>query len=845
MFDPINNALRINATASPGGTHSPKDADQVFTSIFDSINNAVRVNCVLGCGANVTWAGDLGGSPSSQTVVGIQQHPISAANPASNQVLTWTGSAWTPVTPASGAGTGACGSNQFVTGVNLGSSPNCLQPAFSTLSGTAPDAQLASSYSGVGACPANQFAKTLARNVGPACAAAVTASAAPSNQFATGVSAAGALTYAQPGFSNLTGTLSDAQLANPYSGVGTCPANQFANTLTRNAGPACAQPAFSTLAGTASPGQLPAATTSNQGALILAKDLGGTGSLPQVVGLQGNTVAAGTPAGNQFLGWSTAASQWQPLQPAFSNLTGSANCNQLPSLAGDATTSGCNVTVARLQGQNVASTLPTPGQVLTFSGGAWTPLAPSPGNVNCPNLPALTGDATTTAGSCSVTVAKLQGQPVASSTPNNGQVLTYSGGSWTPLAASVGNVNCPNLPALTGDATTSAGSCATNVASTHISGAASNAFPIFSSAGNLVNGPLSISSGVVMGTDPMQITPAVDAVGLMVTAKASGQTSDLFDVCDVAACTNKYFAVNSAGISSLFNHWIFGNLGQPQPGIATFLSGNNSPISAGYIEFATNTGGNSTKLTFDPTVSGGGVACVTTAVPSGACAAGTQIALLSGDLGNTAVAPQVVSTHLAAPLPPSQGGTGVATAAKNTVLAGPVSGGNAAPAFRALGAADVPGTGYWVNGAASGASTITLCAVDTECYWSLFIPTPLTNIGHLVFNVGTADSSSDVYSFGIYSSSGALLASTTPVSYTATGVQTVALSLAQNYAPGLFYLGITGHGGVTLKPTAAAASLLNASALSAGATTGGNVVASFAPASTWALGAAPLIALAP
>ncbi|HET7827455.1 MAG TPA: hypothetical protein VFK97_01135, partial [Candidatus Saccharimonadales bacterium] len=50
-------------------------------------------------------------------------------------------------------------------------------------------------------------------------------------------------------------------------------------------------------------------------------------------------------------------------------------------------------------------------------------------------------------------------------------------------------------------------------------------------------------------------------------------------------------------------------------------------------------------------------------------ASGSQPGLvqLAGDLGNTAVSPQVVSTHLSSPLPPSQGGTGVANSKNLTV----------------------------------------------------------------------------------------------------------------------------------------------------------------------------------
>jgi len=50
-------------------------------------------------------------------------------------------------------------------------------------------------------------------------------------------------------------------------------------------------------------------------------------------------------------------------------------------------------------------------------------------------------------------------------------------------------------------------------------------------------------------------------------------------------------------------------------------------------------------------------------------ASGSQPGLvqLAGDLGNTAASPQVTSTHLSSPLPPAQGGTGVANSKNLTV----------------------------------------------------------------------------------------------------------------------------------------------------------------------------------
>ncbi|MBV9508395.1 MAG: hypothetical protein JO323_25685 [Acidobacteriia bacterium] len=55
---------------------------------------------------------------------------------------------------------------------------------------------------------------------------------------------------------------------------------------------------------------------------------------------------------------------------------------------------------------------------------------------------------------------------------------------------------------------------------------------------------------------------------------------------------------------------------------------------------------------------------------------------------------RVTATHLAAPLPTNQGGTGAASTSANTVFAGPASGIPAAPNFRALVASDIPTLNY-------------------------------------------------------------------------------------------------------------------------------------------------------
>lgn len=52
----------------------------------------------------IQLSGDLGGTVSAPSVGRIQGVPVAARAPAATQVLTYNGAAWTPATPAAGAG---------------------------------------------------------------------------------------------------------------------------------------------------------------------------------------------------------------------------------------------------------------------------------------------------------------------------------------------------------------------------------------------------------------------------------------------------------------------------------------------------------------------------------------------------------------------------------------------------------------------------------------------------------------------------------------------------------------------------------------------------------------------
>lgn len=300
-FDATNNALRINASLSPGGIRTPHDADQVFTSIFDPVNNAVRVNCVLGCGGgggSFAPAGDLSGGATTQTVIGLEGRPLATQAPTANQVLSWTGTAWTPTTPTGGAGAGNCTSSQFVTAINLGSTPTCSQPSFSILTGTATPAQLPTA---TGSAPG---AVQLAGDLGGT-AAAPTVSKLQGNPVASTAPAANqVLAWNGSVWTPQTAPTGGVQVAQDLGGTFAAPkviglqGYPVVSTV-----PASSQ--VLTWTGSAWTPQAPAA-----GGAQIAGDLGGTLTTPKVVALQGNPVSSTAPSGGQCLIFTSGS--WTP-----------------------------------------------------------------------------------------------------------------------------------------------------------------------------------------------------------------------------------------------------------------------------------------------------------------------------------------------------------------------------------------------------------------------------------------------------------------------------------------------------------------------------------------------------
>lgn len=154
------------------------------------------------------------------------------------------------------------------------------------------------------------------------------------------------------------------------------------------------------------------------GVVPLFGDLTGLLPVPTVVGLQGNSVLATTPATNEVLTWNGTA--WAPAASAGGAPTGAAG--------GDLSGTYPNPTVAKIQGRTVSSAAPATNDVLTWDGSQWEPAPASGGG-------AAGGDLTGTYPN--PTVAKIQGRTVASTAPATNDVLGWDGTQWEPTTPAV------------------------------------------------------------------------------------------------------------------------------------------------------------------------------------------------------------------------------------------------------------------------------------------------------------------------------------------------------------------------------------------------------------------------
>jgi hypothetical protein len=211
-------------------------------------------------------------------------------------------------------------------------------------------------------------------------------------------------------------------------------------------------------------------------------DVSGTLTAATVTGLQTRAVANTAPANGQALVWNSGASAWQPGTVSgsgavgsvfgrtgavtaqsgdysFGQISGTIGSSQFPAAGGDLSGNLTAATVVGIQSRAVSNTAPANGQTLVWNSGvsAWQPGTISGGGAvnsvfgRTGSVTAQTGDygfgqisGTVASGQLpgaggdlggtltAATVEAIQGQPVSTTLPSNGQALVWnsSAGAW-------------------------------------------------------------------------------------------------------------------------------------------------------------------------------------------------------------------------------------------------------------------------------------------------------------------------------------------------------------------------------------------------------------------------------
>jgi hypothetical protein len=184
-------------------------------------------------------------------------------------VLTWNGSAWVCSAPTAGGTVTSVGLTLPLSVFSVSGSPVMSS---GTLTGTLNTEPANSVWAGptTGSAAQPSFRSLVGADLptpGASALGGVLSATASSNQFATGINTLGALTFAQPAFSNISGVAANSQIPTPTSsalgGIESIAAvsHQWINSISTAGVPNLTQPAFSDVSGAATCSQLPALTS--------------------------------------------------------------------------------------------------------------------------------------------------------------------------------------------------------------------------------------------------------------------------------------------------------------------------------------------------------------------------------------------------------------------------------------------------------------------------------------------------------------------------------------------------------------------------------------------------------
>ena len=321
---------------------------------FAQISGSVASSQLPGAG------GDVSGTLTAATVTGIQNRAVANTAPASGQALVWNSnaSAWQPGTVSGG------GTVSSVFGRTGTVTSQAGDYGFGQISGSVASSQLPSA--------GGDLSGTL--------------------------TAATVIGIQNRAVANTAPTSGQALVWNSGASVwqpGTVSGSGAVNSVFGRTGTVAAQTGdygFGQISGSVASSQLPGA----------GGDVSGTLTAATVTGIQNRAVANTAPTSGQALVWNSGASAWQPGTVSgggavssvfgrtgtiasqtgdygFGQISGTVASSQLPGAGGDLSGTLTAATVKAIQGQAVASTLPTNGQALVWNSAAsaWQPSSAS------------------------------------------------------------------------------------------------------------------------------------------------------------------------------------------------------------------------------------------------------------------------------------------------------------------------------------------------------------------------------------------------------------------------------------------------------------------------------------
>ena len=233
-----NTGTVTSVGSGAGLTGGPITGSGTLSVATGGVTNAMLLNSSLSVNAGAGLSGGGSVSLGGSTSLSISSGGVTNSMLANSSLTVTAG------TGLGGGGTVALGgtvtlTNSGILGLGV-SAPIATtggqSPTLSITAAGVTDALLANAYSGVGTCATGKVVTALARNAAPTC---VTASVGTVTSVGSGAGLTGGPITSSGTLSIATAGVTDAMLANAYSGVGTCGAGMVVTALGRNAAPTC------------------------------------------------------------------------------------------------------------------------------------------------------------------------------------------------------------------------------------------------------------------------------------------------------------------------------------------------------------------------------------------------------------------------------------------------------------------------------------------------------------------------------------------------------------------------------------------------------------------------------